>query len=68
MKVKIYNKSTANNSKSYLGYLNKFVDEDNNTDHRSIGKSLFMLGILLWLKKLNQIIKLLKLNLVIESG
>ena len=29
---------TANNSKSYLGYLNKSVDEYNNTYHRSIGK------------------------------
>ena len=31
---------TANNSKSYLGYLNKLVDEYNNTYyHRSIGKN-----------------------------
>ena len=29
---------TANNSKSYLGYLNKLVDEYNNTYHRSIGQ------------------------------
>ena len=26
---------TANNSKSYFGYLNKLVDEHNNTYHRS---------------------------------
>ena len=28
---KIYKKLTANDSKSYLGYLNKLVDEYNNT-------------------------------------
>ena len=29
---------TANNRKSYLGYLNKLVDECSNTYHYSIGK------------------------------
>ena len=29
---------TANNSKSYLAYLNKLVDQYNNTYHHSIGK------------------------------
>ena len=29
---------TANHRKSYFGYLNKLVDEYNNTCHRSIGK------------------------------
>ena len=29
---------TANNSKFYLGYLNKLVDVYNNTNHYSIGK------------------------------
>ena len=28
----------ANDSKSYLGYLNRLVDEHNNTYHRSIAK------------------------------
>ena len=28
----------ANNKKSYLDFLNKFVDEYNNTYHHSIGK------------------------------
>ena len=28
----------ANNSKSYLPYLNKLVDQYNNTYHHSIGK------------------------------
>ena len=30
----------TNDSKSYLEYLNKLVDEYNNTYHRSIGKKL----------------------------
>ena len=38
MKDKIYKKMTANDSKSYLGYLNKLVDQYNNTYHRSIDK------------------------------
>ena len=29
---------TDNDSKSYLGYLNKLVDEYNDTDHFSTGK------------------------------
>ena len=29
---------TANDSKPYFGYLNKLVDDCNNTYHRSIGK------------------------------
>ena len=29
---------TANNKKFYLGYLNKLVDEQNNSYHHSIGK------------------------------
>ena len=33
---KIYQKTTVNNSKCYLSYLNKLVDEYNNTYHRSI--------------------------------
>ena len=31
---------TANDSKSYLGYLNKLVDEYNNIYHRNINKKL----------------------------
>ena len=38
LKTKIYKKMTTNNSKSYLGYLNKLVNEYNNTYHRSVGK------------------------------
>ena len=36
LKAKIYKKMTANDSKSYLPYLNKLVDQYNNTHHHSI--------------------------------
>ena len=38
LKTKIYKKMTANDSKSYLPYLNKIVDQYNNTCHHYIGK------------------------------
>ena len=38
LKSEIYKKMTANNSKSYFPYLNKLVDQYNNTDHHSIRK------------------------------
>ena len=38
---------TGNDSKSYLSYLNKLTYEYNNTYHRTIGKNLLMLIILI---------------------
>ena len=38
LKAKIYKKATANDSKSYLSYLNKLIDQYNNTYHHSINK------------------------------
>ena len=38
LKSKIYKKMTANDSKSYHPYLNKLVDQCNNTYHHSIDK------------------------------
>ena len=38
VKVKIYKRLTANDSKSYLPYLHELVDQYNNTDHHSINK------------------------------
>ena len=38
LKGKIFKKMTANDSKSYLGYLNKLVDKYNNTYYYSVGK------------------------------
>ena len=59
----------ANDSKSYLGYLNKFIDD---TYILLIivllVKNLFMLIILLYLTNLNRVIKLLSLKLAIDSG
>ena len=37
LKIKVY-KMTANDSKSYLNYLNKLVDQYHNTYHHSINK------------------------------
>ena len=36
-----YKKMTANDSRSYLSYLNKLVDQYNNTHHHSINKKTF---------------------------
>ena len=47
LKANIYKKMTANDSQSYLTYLNKLVDQYNNTNHHSIKKNLLMLIILL---------------------
>ena len=38
LKDKIYKTMTANDSNSYLNYLNKLIDEYSNTYHRSVGK------------------------------
>ena len=51
LKGKTY-KKRANDSKSYLSYLNKIVDKYDNTYHRSVVKNLLML-ILPGLKKVN---------------
>ena len=59
---------TTNNSKSYLLYLNKLVDQYKNTYYHSINKkNLLLLIILLWVKKLKWILKLPNLKLMIES-
>ena len=59
---------TANDTRSYPGYLNKLVDKYNDIYHHSIGIKILMLTILFWLKKLNRVKKLLNLKLVIESA
>ena len=41
LKGKIYKKLTVNGNKSDLGYLNKIVDQHNNTDNRSICKNTY---------------------------
>ena len=72
LKAKIYKKMTANYSKSYLSYLSRLVDQFNITILFKniiilLIKSLLMLIFLLWLKKLRQILKLLRLKLMTES-
>ena len=47
LKDKIYKEMTANDRKYYPSYLNKLEDQYNNNYHRSIGKKLLMLIILL---------------------
>ena len=59
---------TDSKSKSYLAFLKKLVDEQNNTYHHSIDKRLLVVVFLLCLKKFNLGIKFLKLKLVIDSG
>ena len=63
---KIYKRMTAIDSKSYVPYLNKLVDQCNNTYHHSIKKTPLKLIILLRLKTLGQILKLLNLKYMIE--
>ena len=58
---------TANDSKSYITYLNKLIDQQNNHHHYSIGINLLMLINLFWHKKLRQILKHLSLKLIINS-
>ena len=43
LKGEIYKKMTANDSKSYLGYLNKLIDQYNNTYHRSVSNRLILI-------------------------
>ena len=67
LKSIIYKTMTANDSKSYLPYLNKLVDQYSSTYHHSIGNKLLMLITLLWLKKLKRTVKFLNLKSVGES-
>ena len=40
LKVKIYKRMTANDSQSYFSYLNRLIDQCNNTYHHCIRKKL----------------------------
>ena len=61
LKAKIYKKMIANDSKSYLSYMNKLVDQYNNTYHHSMNADYSALT------DMRQIPKLLNLKLMIES-
>ena len=45
LKSEIYKKVTANDSKSYLPYLNKLIDQYSNTYHHSTNKKLKLLNL-----------------------
>ena len=66
LKAKIYKKMTANDSKSYLPYLNNFVINTIILIIILLIKNLLMLIILLLLNKLRRILKLLTLKWMIE--
>ena len=67
LKAKIYKKVTTIDSKSYLPYLNKLIDQYNNTYHHSINKKPIHADYSALTEKLKQIIKFLNLKLMIES-
>ena len=58
---------TANDSKFYLVYLNKLVDQYNNTYHHSISEKPIDDDYSVLTKKLTRILKLLSLKLIRES-
>ena len=58
---------TAHDSKSYLRYLNKLVDQYNNTYRHSISKKPINADYSDLTEKIEHVIKLLNLKLVIES-
>ena len=65
LKAKIYKNMTTDDSKSYLSSLNKLVDQYYNTYHHSVNKKHINAGYSAL--RLRQILKLLSLNLMIES-
>ena len=58
----------ANDSNSYLPYLNKLVDQYNDIFHYSINKKPINADYSALTKKLRQILKLLKLTLISLGG
>ena len=58
---------TANDSESYLSYLNKLVDQYNNTYNLSINKNPINADYSTFTEKLVRILKLISLKLIIES-
>ena len=68
LKAKIYKQMTANDSKSYLSYLNKLVDQYKNTYHHYINKKPINADYsALTEKNWNKTMKLLNKKLMIES-
>ena len=67
LKTKIYKIITANDSRSYLSYLDDLVDQNNNTFHHSINHKHINANYSALAEKLRPILRLLRLNLMIES-
>ena len=57
----------ATDCKCYLSYLNKLVDEYNNTYHHSISRKSIDTDYSAFIKKLKGILELLSLKLVIKA-
>ena len=64
----IYKKMTANDSKSYLSYLNKLVDQYNNSYHHSINKKSINADYSTLTENIETNLKAPKLKLMIESA
>ena len=62
LKAKIYKKGTANDKKSYLPFLNKLVDQYNNTYYHSINENPINADYSALTEKLRPILNLLNLN------
>ena len=60
LKNEIYKKMRANDNKSYLSYLNKLVDQYNNTYHRSINKKPINADYSDWTEKIETNLKTYK--------
>ena len=58
---------TTNDSKSYLSYLNKLLDHNNNTYHHSIGRKPINVDYSALTEKIETNPKLLSLKLMIGS-
>ena len=67
LKAKIYKKMTGNDSKLYLPYLNKLVDQYNNTFLHSITKKHINADYSALTVKFGRMIKFLNLKLMTES-
>ena len=66
LRSKIHKKMRANDNKSYLLYLNKLVDQYNNTYHHSINKKPINADYSAFTEKLTPILKLLSVKLMLD--
>ena len=67
LKAKIYKEITANDKKYYLRYLNKLVDQYNNTYHDSINKKPINVDYSALTEQIETILKPLKFIVKVKS-